>query len=97
MKYHLTLVIMAIVKDKITSWQGNACIMLGMWPGTATIENSTGISQEIKNRPAIVLLATNSKEMKLSQEIAELHVDCSSIHNSQVKVNASRKCEAYNI
>ena len=58
MRYYFTLVRLVIIKKSTNNqcWQlqRNPCApLVGLWIGTATVENSTEFSQKIKNRTAI--------------------------------------------
>lgn len=62
-------------------------LFVGMQKGIATIENTMEYFQKLKLQlsfdPAIPLLNTYSKELKLNTEVLELPCYCNNIHSSQ--------------
>ena len=97
MRYHLTLVRMAIIKKTINKcWQGHekretSGTVGGMQTGAATVENSMKIPQklniELPYDPAIPLLDIYPTKIKtlIRQDICTLHVHFSITYNGQDK------------
>ena len=89
MRYHLTLVRMAIIEKSTNNkcWRGNPLTLLvGMQTGTATMENSVEISRKTGNRTAIPSSNPTFEHVGWRNQILERHmypsVHCNSFYNS---------------
>ena len=76
-------------------------LLVGMWPGAATLENCVKVPQRVKNRPALRPSNCTAGDLpqryRCSEKLKHLHpnVYSSNVHNSQTVEGASVSIERW--